>query len=90
MTLGNLRDLGVHRLLVSCLNPDCRHTALIDVSDYPADMEVPSFGRRAVCSHCGGKRADVRPNWNEQPTRPPVRARRVSLVRRTISLLIRR
>jgi hypothetical protein len=32
MTLGNMRKLGVHRLLVSCLNPDCRHEALIDVS----------------------------------------------------------
>src|SRR5262245_3993713 len=24
--------LGVHRLLVSCLNPECRHAALLDVS----------------------------------------------------------
>jgi hypothetical protein len=37
MTLGNMRELGVRRLLVSCLNPDCRHEALIDVSSYWAD-----------------------------------------------------
>ena len=44
MTLGNMRALGVQRLLASCLNDACRHTALIDVSSYPADTEVPSFG----------------------------------------------
>jgi hypothetical protein len=36
MTLGNMRELGVKRLVASCLNDACRHTALIDVSSYPA------------------------------------------------------
>jgi hypothetical protein len=52
------------------LEPLVRHSALIDVSSYPADIEVPSFQRRAKCSNCGGKRVDVRPNWKEQPTIP--------------------
>ena len=47
MTLANMRDLGVKRLLASCLNDACRHQALIDVSSYPGDTEVPSFQRRA-------------------------------------------
>ncbi len=67
MTLGNMRELGVQRLIASCLNDACRHTALIDVSSYPADTEVPTFGRRAKCGKCDGKRVDVRPNWKEQP-----------------------
>jgi hypothetical protein len=29
MTLGNMRELGVQRLIASCLNDACRHTALI-------------------------------------------------------------
>ena len=37
MTLGNMRELGVNNLLASCLTDTCRHTALIDVSNYPAD-----------------------------------------------------
>ena len=49
MTLGNMRGLGVQRLVAYCLNDACRHTALIDVSSYPADTAVPSFQRRAVC-----------------------------------------
>ena len=32
MTLGNMRHLGVQRLVASCLNDACRHEGLIDVS----------------------------------------------------------
>ena len=45
MTLGNMRDLGVHRLVASCLNDACRHVALIDVSAYPAET---ACGRSAL------------------------------------------
>ena len=41
MTLGNMRQLGVQNLIASCLNDACHHTALVDVSSYPADTEVP-------------------------------------------------
>jgi hypothetical protein len=74
MRLGNMRELGVRNLLASCLNNACRHTALIDVSNYPAESEVPSFGPHVVCAKCGGRgsKIDVRPNWKEQPTQPTV------------------
>ena len=50
MTLGNMRDLGVHRLVASCLNDASCHTALIDVSNYPADTVHPaaSLGGRGL------------------------------------------
>jgi hypothetical protein len=72
MTLGNMRELGVQRLIASCLHDACRHQALIDVSSYPADTEVPSFRSRVVCAKCGsrGNKIDVRLNWKEQPTQP--------------------
>ena len=46
-----------------------RHVALIDVSSYPAETEVPWFRSRVVCAKCGGRgnHIDVRPNWKEQP-----------------------
>jgi hypothetical protein len=43
MTLGNMRKLGVQRLVAYCPNPACRHEELIDVSSYPAETEVPSI-----------------------------------------------
>jgi hypothetical protein len=71
MTLGDMRELGVQRLVASCLNDTCRHTALIDVSSYPAETEVPYVRSRVVCASCGsrGNKIDVRPNWKEQPPR---------------------
>jgi hypothetical protein len=53
MTLGNMRHLGVHHLVATCLNDACRHRDLIDVSSYPDDTEVPSFASKAVCAKCG-------------------------------------
>ena len=40
MTLGNMREQGVHHLIAYCLNDSCRHQALIDVSGYPDVIEV--------------------------------------------------
>ena len=40
MTLGNMRELGVQRLIASCLNDACRHAALIDAWSYPAETEI--------------------------------------------------
>ena len=40
MTLGNMRELGVHHLIAFCLNNARRHEAVIDVSSYPAETEV--------------------------------------------------
>ena len=70
MTLADMRALGVHRLIATCLNNACRHTALMEVSYFPADTPVLYFARKAKCSKCGAKRVDVQPNWKEQPTQP--------------------
>jgi hypothetical protein len=71
MTLGSLRQLGVRGLLVICVDPKCRHEATMSVDDYADAIELPSFAPRMVCSRCGGKRIEVRPNWKEMPIMPP-------------------
>jgi hypothetical protein len=48
MMLGDMRALGVQRLVAYCLNDACRHQGLIDVSNYPADTEVASFAVEVV------------------------------------------
>jgi len=50
MTLGNMRALGVQRLIASCLNSSCRHDGLIEVSKYPDDTEVPWFANKRARS----------------------------------------
>jgi hypothetical protein len=71
VTLGSLRQLGVRGLLLVCLDPNCRHEATFGVDDYADEIELPSFAPRMVCSKCGGKRIEVRPNWKEMPIMPP-------------------
>jgi hypothetical protein len=53
MTLGHVRKQGVQQLIAFCLNDTCRHQALIDVSSYADDVEVPSVQRRIKCGECG-------------------------------------
>jgi hypothetical protein len=60
MTLGDMRELGVQRLIASCLNDACRHQGLVDVSGYPADTEVPWFRSRVKCAKYGGRGKDRR------------------------------
>jgi len=45
MTLGNMRANGVHTLAVYCGGRDCNHERVLDVSNYPDDVPVPSFGQ---------------------------------------------
>jgi hypothetical protein len=78
MTLGNMRELGVQRLIAYCLNDACRHQALIDVSSYPADTEVPSFGQArsaasvagsaSTCGRTGKSSAGASPRSALHPT----------------------
>jgi hypothetical protein len=72
MDLGNMRRLGVHHFIASCLNDACRHQGLIDVSKYTDDVEYRSFNDKIVCAKCGagGRHIDVRPDWKEQSERP--------------------
>jgi hypothetical protein len=67
MTLGNMRELGVRSLDVSCWN--CQHRAVLSADRWPDNVAVPTFGPRMVCTTCGIVGADARPNWQEQPPR---------------------
>ncbi len=67
MDLANMRKQGVRRLIAFCLNDACRHQALVEVSEYPDEVEILYFKPRVKCSKCGGRWVDVRPNWKEAP-----------------------
>jgi hypothetical protein len=63
MTLGNMRENGVHSLFVSCAY--CHHSVELNVDHMPDEVEVPSIGSRMVCTRCGHVGADARPDWSE-------------------------
>jgi hypothetical protein len=60
MTLGKMRNLGVQNLVASCLNDAYQHVALIDVSSYPADTDVPWFRSSVVIGLTNKPEDDIR------------------------------
>jgi hypothetical protein len=66
MDLANMRRNGVTRLALYCHGRQCWHQAVLDVSGYPGDLPVPAFRGRVVCSRCGGRDVDVRPDWAQR------------------------
>jgi len=67
MTLANMRQNGVRRLLVYCNGLRCWHSATVDADFLAGDVVLKSLEPRMVCSRCGLIGADVRPNWSDQP-----------------------
>ena len=67
-----MRRQGLRSLIAYCLNDARRHQAVIDVSSYPSETEVPWFRSKVTCAKCGarGNKIDVRPNWKEKPGSP--------------------
>jgi hypothetical protein len=59
--------LGMQRLIASCLNDACRHTALIDVSSYPAESEGaiirPPRRLRCMPIDIGGSQSNLQLCW---------------------------
>jgi hypothetical protein len=63
MTLNKLRELGIHKLNVLCLNPSCGHEITFSADDYGDDTELSWFPPRMICARCGNRRLDVQPNF---------------------------
>ena len=51
--LGALRRLGLERLEVSCVAPNCGYEKSVTVSNWPDDIPVPDVGARLTCPKCG-------------------------------------
>jgi hypothetical protein len=64
VTLGNLREHRIRRLLVFCGNPKCKHQATIEHFPWPDDVTLSDFQPRMLCKVCGHLGADVRPDWD--------------------------
>jgi hypothetical protein len=72
MTLGNAAKAGV-RLIVWCR--DCGRQVEPDPAEmagrYSAEMSVPDWRRRLVCSGCGGRHVDFVVTGTERRRIPP-------------------
>jgi hypothetical protein len=65
VTLGHMRSHECRRLLILLLRS--LHSATVEADRWPDETAVRDLRRKAVCTKCGMKGADVRPDWSDRP-----------------------
>jgi len=63
ITLGNMCELGVRSLAVTC--GLCHHQAVLPADRWSDAVLVSAFRARMVCTRCGIVGADARLDWRE-------------------------
>jgi len=63
ITLGQMRQSGAGRLHVFCGDYKCSHSVVIDADCWPESLRLSDLEALFVCSVCGHRGADVRPDY---------------------------
>ncbi|WP_027542906.1 hypothetical protein [Bradyrhizobium sp. WSM2254] len=61
ITFGEMREMGLRGVLVYC---HCGHHVVLSADRWPDDVRLSDVELRFVCTACGGRGADVRPDFN--------------------------
>jgi hypothetical protein len=64
ITFAEMRSSGVRGVLVYCSDYRCSHYIAINGNRWPDDLRLSDIEPRFVCSACGKRGADVRPDFN--------------------------
>ena len=64
ITLGEMRDSGVRGLLVYCADYRCSHWIAVSADQWSGETRLSDLEDRFVCTACGQRGADVRPDFN--------------------------
>jgi hypothetical protein len=59
-----MRSAGVRGVLIYCSDYRCSHHIAISGDRWPDDLRLSDLEPRFVCSACGRRGADVRPDFN--------------------------
>jgi hypothetical protein len=67
ITFAEMRDMGVRGLLIYCADYRCSHLVTMSGNRWPDDLRLSDIEPRFICSACGKRGADVRPDfsWNK-------------------------
>ncbi|WGS23924.1 MULTISPECIES: hypothetical protein [unclassified Bradyrhizobium] len=63
ITLGEMHTAGVRGVLVFCSDYACSHSIALMADRWSNDLRLSDIEPRLVCSVCGKRCADVRPNF---------------------------
>ena len=73
ITLVEMRESGMRRVLVYCGDFRCSHHMDISADQWPYEVGLSDLEQRFVCPVCGRRGADVRPNFDGRRFVPPGR-----------------
>lgn len=66
ITFGDMRDSGVRWIVIFCSDYRCSHSTSVNADHWPNGVRLSDIEPRFVCTACGKRGAEVRPdfNWN--------------------------
>jgi hypothetical protein len=70
ITFAEMRAAGVRGVLIYCSDYRCSHSTSLDADRWADDIRLSDIEVGFVCTACGRRGADVRPDWDSLPPRP--------------------
>ncbi|TPQ38873.1 hypothetical protein C2U70_08240 [Bradyrhizobium guangdongense] len=64
ITFGDMREAGIRGVLVWCADYRCSHSVALSADRWADDVRLSDIEPRFVCSACGKRGAEVRPDFN--------------------------
>jgi hypothetical protein len=64
ITFGEMREMGVRGVLIFCADYRCSHSIALMADQWADDLRLSDIEPQFVCSACGHRGADVRPDFN--------------------------
>jgi hypothetical protein len=64
ITFAKMRDSGVREILIYCSDYRCSNSMLLMADHRPGDVRLANIEMRFVCSVCGKRAVEIRPNFN--------------------------
>jgi len=74
IAFAEMRESGVRGLLAYCADYHCSHCVAVSGDRWADDMRLSDVKPRFICSACGNRGADVRPDWDRDKPGALVRA----------------
>ena len=63
ITFGEMREMGVHRVVVHCTDYKCSHSVSMNADQWADDVRLSDIEDQLICSACGRRGGDVRPDF---------------------------
>jgi hypothetical protein len=70
ITFQQMREMGVHGLLIYCSDYKCSHSIAISGDRWPHDVRLSDIESLFICKACGERGADVRPDFSSIRPQP--------------------